>query len=636
MDEEFDQQLPSEFAEVFGHMVAASGEGLWAWDIEGNRLFWSARLLTLLGLDTTAHRRDPSDFFNRLHPDDADAVQAALDAHLKHRVPYEMELRMLHEDGYSVPMRASGQASWDADGQPVRMVGGIRNLTVQEILTSTLERVEKLAHIGHWHLNLDTEKLFWSEETYRIHGLDPQTYEPALATAIDLYCPEDRDLVSRRVTRAAEDGTPYDIQARIIHSSGELRHVRAYTDVEKDVSGRPIALFGTFQDITDEVVREERLRKSSELEAIGRLVGGVAHDFNNLLSVIIGNLELLGDTHIDPEQILFLEQTMRAAERGAALTRQLLSFGRKAVLHPKQLSVAASLNEAESMIRRLLPENITVSVLMQDAADEFLADPDQLQSSILNLAINARDAMASGGALEIRSQTLELGQEDSQFDGESLASGRYCVISVSDTGTGMDEVTRQQAIVPFFTTKPVGHGSGLGLSMVHGFTRQSGGALRISSAPGNGPTVKMMFPCVARASARPARRKLKANPPQRGRILVVEDDDGVLKIVRSQLKSTGYEVEIAHDGQQALRLIDDGARFDLILTDIVMPGALQGPDLAEAVLQMEPAMKILFMSGYPREAAIASNGLSEDIVLLQKPIKKDVLLAAVQTALATA
>ena len=633
MDEEFDQQLPSEFADFFGLMVSATSEGLWAWDIKGNRLFWSDRLLTLLGFERGAYERKLSDFFEMVHPEDAEAVQAALDAHFKDRVPYEIEFRMLHRDGHAVPILSNGQAGWDSKGEPVRMVGSIRNLSDQESLLSTLARVERLAHIGHWHVNLDPPKLYWSPETYRIHGFEPGEFEPDVETAINFYHPDDRALIQRGVEGASIDGKPYDMKARIIHTSGEIRHVRAYAEVEKDVSGKPVAFFGTFQDITKEVLQEERLRKSSELEAIGRLVGGVAHDFNNLLSVIYGNLELLEDTEIGAEQRLYLSETLKAAERGAALTRQLLSFGRKAVLQPKPLEVVEALREAERMIRRVLPENIDVSVDAGDVELVLVIDPDQLQSSLLNLAINARDAMPNGGRLVIESTMQEIGPDDVQLDGEALTPGRYCAITMTDTGFGMAESTRQEAIVPFFTTKPVGEGSGLGLSMVHGFARQSGGALRISSAPGTGSSVSMLFPVLLEPKIPEEEVSTPNQPRPIGRILVVEDDPAVLQVVRTQLEAGGHKVETAFNGEEALTRLERGAEYDLILTDVVMPGSLQGPDLAQAVRRMKPGAKVIFMSGYPKEAAVGGNGLPSDILLLQKPLRRDLLLDAVQTAI---
>ncbi len=633
MYEIFDQELPSEFAEAFGLMVAASNEGLWAWDIPGKRLYWSARLLALLGLDKTTDPRTLNDLYGIVHPQDADAVQAALDAHLTHHAPYEVAFRMLHRDGHAVPVLSQGQAIWDESGAPVRMVGAVRNLSSQENLLSTLSRVERLAHIGHWHVNLDPPKLTWSAETYRIHGFEPDSFEPDIETAINFYHPDDREVIQRGVEGAAVDGKPYDVKARIIHSSGEIRNVRAYAEVEKDISGRPVAFFGTFQDITNEVMQEERLRKSSELEAIGRLVGGVAHDFNNLLSVIYGNIELLGDTEIDPEQRGYLNETIQAAERGASLTRQLLSFGRKAVLQPKPLDVATAISEAESMIRRVLPESITVSIIARNGEMELVVDPDQLQSSLLNLAINARDAMPEGGRLTIETSAEDIDSDIVQLDGEMMVPGRYCAITVRDTGFGMADTTRQQAIVPFFTTKPVGEGSGLGLSMVHGFTRQSGGALRISSDPGSGTSVRMLFPISSGMAPASDYRVRPGESGSGGRILMVEDDPAVLQVIRTQLESGGHKVEIACNGEEALKRLEQGADYDLLLTDVVMPGSLQGPDLAKAALRLKPDAKVIFMSGYPKEAAIGDTGLPGGIVLLQKPLRKDLLLDAVRTAL---
>jgi CheY-like chemotaxis protein len=295
--------------------------------------------------------------------------------------------------------------------------------------------------------------------------------------------------------------------------------------------------------------------------------------------------------------------------------------------------VAEALLEAESMIRRVLPENISVSIDSRATIEDLVVDPDQLQSSILNIAINARDAMPDGGRLKIDTYDQDVGEHIVQSDSGDLEPGRYLAISVSDTGIGMEASTRDKSIEPFFTTKSVGEGSGLGLSMVHGFTRQSEGALEISSELGSGTSGIMLFPVVLGDTFECEKMDALPSESHGGRILVAEDEVAVGAVLEGILKAAGYDVVSATSGDAAKALFEANPTFDLLVTDIVMPGSLQGTELSKELRAIKDELPVVFMSGYAAEATVHGNGLRPEDTRLMKPVKRRDLLEAISRAL---
>jgi signal transduction histidine kinase len=381
-------------------------------------------------------------------------------------------------------------------------------------------------------------------------------------------------------------------------------------------------------------LRDEQLRQSQKIEAIGQLAGGVAHDFSNLLGVILGYGEMaqreLGADH--PAQAR-VHQMMKAAQRAADLTRQLLAFSRKQVLHPKLLDLNTVVANVEGMLDRLIGEDINVVVQPAPRLGTVTADPGQIEQVILNLAVNARDAMPKGGTLTIETANVEV-DEDYAATHPPLQPGRYVMLAVSDTGVGMDKATQQRIFEPFFTTKPEGQGTGLGLSTVHGIVKQSGGHLWVYSEPGRGTTFKVYLPWVDELPevARPAG---SPNEPPGGHetILLVEDTEALKDVIRETLEDRGYAVLLASNGEEALALARERkGPIDLLLTDVVMP-KLGGGDLARLFLALRPGTRVLYMSGYT-DGAISQHGiLGEGLMLLEKPFSGDKLARAVREAL---
>jgi signal transduction histidine kinase len=371
------------------------------------------------------------------------------------------------------------------------------------------------------------------------------------------------------------------------------------------------------------------------MDAVGRLVAGVAHDFNNILSVILGNLEMLREDERNRAGDPMVQEAIDATLRGAHLTRQLLAIGQKSNLEPRPLDAGRVLRETATMLARVLPESIQLTIAPAAGLWTIEADENGLRNALLNLAINARDAMGGRGKLVIEAANLRVGLDyvDARPD-ETLAPGRYVGVSVSDTGSGMTPEVVERAFEPFFTTKHATDGSGLGLPSVLGFCRQSRGTCRIYSEPGVGTTVRMLLP-VSETAAEPAKAAPAAPAPSgaTARVLLAEDEDGVARVMQRHLESAGYTVKRVSSGDAAWSLIDAGDAFDALITDLVMPGDIQGAELARRVELARPEMGLLLMSGYPQEAAIEGNGVALRHTVLTKPVSRADLLRTLDAIL---
>lgn len=385
-------------------------------------------------------------------------------------------------------------------------------------------------------------------------------------------------------------------------------------------------------NIAEREEAEKRLREAHKMQAIGQLTGGISHDFNNLLAVILGNAELLqyrGLSACDKE----IDAITRAANRGAELTQRMLAYSRQQPLNPRAIDLSSVVHGMADLLQRSLGETIEITIT-QDA-DLWLseADPGQVENALLNLALNARDAMPEGGKLSIESSNAQLGQDETGDDPE-FKPGDYVVLSVSDTGTGMSGEALASAFEPFFTTKEVGEGSGLGLSMIYGFAKQSGGQVTLSSEEDHGTTVSLYLPRAA------ATAEVLKEPPTReistGRgelVLVLEDEEAVLDIVKAMLQGLGYKVTFAPTAAEAHAILER-EKVDLLLSDVVLPGGESGPEFANRARAGYSGLKVIFMSGYPPESAMGNGLIGADDVLLRKPFKKQQLASALHASLA--
>jgi hypothetical protein len=453
----------------------------------------------------------------------------------------------------------------------------------------------------------------------------------------NLYHPDGKRLLEKEahpLYRALCGERVRDIEVLIRRGDGQARSVLVSGQPILGVHGQSLGAVVALHDITDRKLLEVQLRQSQKLEAVGSLAGGVAHDFNNLLTVIGGYSQMVMDQvgSSDP-QYGRVEEISKAAERAAALTRQLLAFSRQQVLEPKILDLNAIVSDMEKMLQRLLPENIELVTALSQDPGRIKADPGQIEQVLLNLVVNARDAMPQGGRLVIETANTDVDEAYTQMHIEA-AAGPYVMLTVSDNGSGMTAETKARIFEPFFTTKEVGKGTGLGLSTVYGIVGQSGGTVGVYSEVGSGTTFRIYLPRIE-SDLEAERRQAATAVHARGTetILVVEDDARVRTLVQSVLESVGYTVFLATDGQDALGILQKRpGRIHLVLTDIVMPG-MSGPELLSRIRREHPGCKGLYMSGYSDKALSQGQFPQSEAPHIQKPFSLSVLTQRVREIL---
>jgi len=417
------------------------------------------------------------------------------------------------------------------------------------------------------------------------------------------------------------------------YRAGSGRVIHVDTDAHAIDYGHRAAELVVLMDVTEHHKLEEQLRQAQKMEAVGMLAGGVAHDFNNLLTIINGYSQLIVNNlpSNDPNR-QSAEQIMKAGERAATLTGQLLAFSRRQVLQPRILDVNRLIGTLTTMLRRLIGEDIDLQLGLRENLGQVNADPNQLEQVLMNLVVNARDAMPGGGTLTIETSNIDL-DDNYAVAHVGVKTGRYVLIAVSDTGTGMDESTRAHAFEPFFTTKAPGRGTGLGLSTVFGIVRQSGGSVDIYSSPGKGTSAKVYLPRVDQAALVPAERRRARALKGDETILVAEDDEMVRSLVKETLVGHGYNVLDASGATDAQKISDVyHGDIHLLITDVVMP-KINGRDLAARLMKGRPQLKVLFMSGYT-DGAVVNNGiLRKEVAFLQKPFAPTALAEKVREVL---
>lgn len=497
--------------------------------------------------------------------------------------------------------------------------------------------VTKAAGSAIWDWDVTTGRQWWSEGLGEIfgHEVDPSGSEPTL-WRMHVH-PDDEakvDVAFERLVTGKDDTLRE--QYRFRRADGSWASVEETAFVLHDDDGKLRRVLGSLTDITEQKLLEDKLRQAHKMETVGQLTGGVAHDFNNLLTVILGNAQILEDELSDQPHLQRLAtMSLVAADRGAELTNRLLSFSRKQALDPSVLDVSQLIQGMYCLLRRALPENIDLKIVQTGDLWAIEADAAQLESAFLNLAVNARDAMPEGGCLSIKmANTVCDDHYKTSPEAPDIKSGQYVVIDVTDTGTGISADVIGRVFEPFFSTKEVGKGSGLGLSMVFGFIHQSGGHVQIKSEPGEGTTIKMYFPRTLREQEIPYTDRAK--PEIIGgseTILVVEDDWAVREHTTEQLEGLGYRVLQASTGAEAIEILSQAGDIDLLLTDVVMPGNMDGRELAETARLMRPNLEILFTSGYAEDVLVHNGRLESGVKLLSKPYRREQLAVKVRAVL---
>lgn len=496
-----------------------------------------------------------------------------------------------------------------------------------------LEKAQEVAHIGSWIAELDgSDRLTWSREMYRILGRpigEPLTRTRAMAEHVH---PDDREAVRAARKTAIAVGQPFEIEHRVITADGTIRWVHTRANLVRDAEGHPIRMVGTLQDITERRRLEDQLRQSQKLEAIGRLAGGISHDLNNALTIIIGYAELAVGAlaEVDPVRHHVLE-ILRSAERAESVTRQLLAFSRKQWLEPRVFQAAQGVHNLGLMLERLLGPTVDLTTVVDPDLPPIYGDRGQIEQAIVNLAVNACDAMPNGGKIAIRVAEVDL---DAAFvrAHPPMAAGHYVELSVADTGHGMSPEIRAHIFEPFFTTKEVGRGTGLGLAMVYGTVRQSGGFIVVDSEPGRGTTVHLYFPPATPQSVSTVVAPSAARSAGGVTVLVVEDEPGVRSLAVAALRKEGFHVLQADSGSAALAVAAEVGRIDVLLTDVTMPG-MTGLELAAALARTQEGMRVVVMSGRS-ENAIPIPALRRPAAFLPKPFTPDDLRQRVHAVLA--
>ncbi len=416
------------------------------------------------------------------------------------------------------------------------------------------------------------------------------------------------------------------------YADGVSRAIQASLVPHRDGDGHVLGIVMLLVDVTERELLEQQLRQSQKMESIGQLTGGVAHDFNNLLSVVLGSAEELRDL-CGEEGLDFVDAIIRAVERGAGLTGQLLAFSRKQSLDPQPLRLDEAMGGFIDLLRRTLGENIAIETVTAAGLWACLVDRGQLENALLNLALNARDAMPEGGKLTIETRNVTI-DEDYAGRQPEVTPGRYVLLAVSDTGTGIGADELAHVFEPFYSTKDADRGTGLGLSMVYGFVKQSLGHITIYSEKGQGTTVKMYLP----ATDRDVRKPLPVEPPVRTAhgetVLIVEDRSDVLLLVSRMVSDLGYRVVEATTGEQALKILNDPEiSVDVLLSDVMLPGGMLGPDLVREAAESSPSLKVVYMTGYAENAVVHNGQLNRDVFVLQKPFRKAELATKLSLAM---
>jgi PAS domain S-box-containing protein len=624
----------------FQAVASATADVAWDWDLKRNTVWWGEDVGQVFGHDRDALCAGPDARAAHIHPEDRARVLDGVAAAIARRDRlWEDEYRFLRRDGTVVHVEDRGRLIIDEHGQPVRFVGGMRDVT---------ERIEAQARIAELQQRLNT---LVSEAKVGIlvhHAFQPILANAELARmlgygdAAEILALEDIRVLFAESERARLTGY-YEARLAGREAPGFFavkgrRRDGAERDLETrafriDWGGRP-AVCAMLTDVTERRAMEERLLKSQRLEAMGQLTGGIAHDFNNLLTIILGNAEMLSETLAAESPLRPLaEMTRSAAERGAELTSRLLAFARRQALDPKATDIDALLGSMAAMLRRTLGEHVEIVLAPGRGVPHALVDAGQLENAILNLCINARDAMGGGGQLTIATESAFLERGPGEMDAD-LVPGTYVMVAVSDTGCGMSPDVLARAFDPFFTTKEVGKGSGLGLSMVYGFAKQSRGHVRIQSEPGRGTVVRLYLPPAVTPldTAEPSYEPAPA-PGGRETILVVEDDALVRQHVIGMLETLGYRVLGAANGREAIEQLRAHPEIDLLFTDVVMPGGMNGRTLADAAQALRPELPVLFTSGYTEDAIVHHGRLDPDVHLLRKPYRRQELAARLRQLL---
>jgi PAS domain S-box-containing protein len=613
--------------------------GSWSWEIADNRLAWSNQLCEIYGIAAQAAPANVENFLDFVHPADRAAVQKSVNSALKAGTAFSHQERIVRPDGQIRHLQSVGEIVRDESGAPIRLLGVCLDVTARKDAENALRNSEQsyqflLKGVRDYAIYmLDPEGLVcsWNESAERLKGYSA---EEIIGCHFSVLLPEDvrgTELPNQILAAAAEKGK-FEGQNYVVRRDGSRFFANVVLDAIRDEEGNLVGFAKLVRDITAQHEAQvaldatrEQLAQSQKMEALGQLTGGIAHDFNNLLMIVSGYSQILERRLTDIKDTRAVEAIRAAAGRGERLTRQLLTFSRRQHLMPVTVDLHARLDAVRDMLAPSLRGNIEFVCDVEDEIWPVETDLGELELALVNLAVNARDAMPGGGTLTLSARNVVL----KPGSAAGKLAGDFVALAIIDTGTGIAPDVLTRVFEPFFTTKPVGKGTGLGLSQVHGFASQSGGAATVTSETGCGTTVTIYLP-----RARDQAEKLdpaaeQAGAAAQGTVLVVEDSRDVAAVTSAMLETLGYRVMRAESAADALRHLEQGIRFELVLSDIVMPGAMDGLGLAKFCRERYPELPVLLTSGFS-DAARAADGRFE---ILRKPFELGVLERTIEQAL---
>jgi PAS domain S-box-containing protein len=624
----------------FRGIISSAALGIVACDVNGRIQIANEVFCRMLGY--TEVELVVLDKISLVHADDRARYQSAIDRLMAGDIESSIiEMRCVRKNGDALWARVSVSAQFDPAGKPIGMIVIAEDVTEQRqvegqlrLLESAIARTNDLVIITEADLiDGDGPKIVYVNDAFERRtqfsreealGMTPRMLQGVNTSRSELtrirLSLESMEPVRAQLTNYQKDGKEFSIELEIAPVF--------------DRNGRCTHFVAIERDITERLALEAQLRQSQRLESVGQLTGGVAHDFNNLLTVVLGNADLLYDELAENDvRRPLAEMIVRAAEKGAQLTQRLLAFSRRQALDPKIVDINQLLHGMHGLLLRTLGEHIEIAVVAAENLARASVDPAQIESAVLNLCLNARDAMPAGGRLTIETANMLLDAKYAAVHSE-VRAGRYVMLAVSDTGVGISAQDLPRVFEPFFTTKETGKGTGLGLAMVYGFIKQSGGHVSVYSEPGQGTSVKMYLPSTD-AEQEPSSQPVEAEVTGGSEsILLVEDDPMVRSFAKKELVALGYRVVEAANALTALELLRGSEVFDLLFTDVVMPGGMSGKQLADEALKVRPALKVLYTSGYTENAIVHHGRLDPGVTLLPKPYRRKELADKVRSTLA--